>query len=239
MRTDSNEFYINCKPRERLEKYGAKTLTDVELLSIILRSGGVYNSVFSLAHKILNMAGGLSGLFDLSLSQLQEVKDIGFTKAITVKALCELAIRMTSYPSSKPAAITSPKQVYNLVRSDIFSQKKEYLYVLSLDTRKRLISKDLVSVGTLNESLIHPREIYKLALLNSAASIILVHNHPSNAPEPSEEDVIITNRIFDAGVCLGVALIDHVIVTDTSYCSLKEQGVLVNLAKGGDYSEGC
>ncbi|MFA6981807.1 MAG: DNA repair protein RadC [Patescibacteria group bacterium] len=216
-----SDFLPVNKPRERLLSNGETSLSDVELLAIVLGSGGVKNSALDLANLILNKFDGFRGLLNADVVKLMEMKDIGMAKACCIKAMCEISMRMHFHQDNQRMKIISPKDVFNCVRKDLFSKNKECLYLLSLDSQKKLISKDLISVGTLNESLVHPREVFEKAFSKNAAYIILVHNHPSLDATPSKDDIEVTKRIARGGVTLGVALIDHVIVTDNGFSSLK------------------
>jgi DNA repair protein RadC len=209
------------KPRERLINTGADSLSDTELLAIILRVGGKKESVLELARKILLEFGGFHGLIEVSVEQLLAFKNIGFAKAVSIKALCEIALRINLTEKKKSTSIKTPEDVFKLINKELYGKRKEKLYLISLDARNKVISKDVVSIGTISEALVHPREVYKQALLRNAVSIILVHNHPSSDTTPSTEDILVTERVAQAGVLLGVSLVDHIIVSDTDYCSLK------------------
>lgn len=222
----------NDKPRERLEIHGANVLTDAELLALVLRSGGKHTSVLLLAQQILSTFDGFKGLLHTEIKELTNFKNIGYAKACSLKAACEIALRIRDNETQKPTeTINSPETIYKLIRKDFYAKSKEMLCVISLNIRNKVIAKDIVSVGSLNETIVHPREIFKLAMSKNAAAIILVHNHPSGDPTPSLEDIKITQRIYKAGLDIGISLIDHLIVTDTSYKSLKSLGLLL---KGGE-----
>ena len=210
------------RPRERLFKLGAKSLSDAELVAIILRSGGEGNSALVLGQSILKEFGGLKGLLDSSIEQLQGIKDVGLAKAACLKAVCELALRIgIAGELADKQQVRTPEDVFGLLRKELYAKKREHLYLLSLDSRNALISADLISIGTVNETLVHPREIYRQAILKNAVSVILVHNHPSGEPKPSAEDIVLTERVAKAGKEIGIALLDHVIVCDDVYASMK------------------
>lgn len=221
------------KPRERLAELGTRSLSDSELLAIVLRSGGKGESALSLAQNLLNKYEGFYGLNSASLEHLMEIKNIGFAKATSIKALCEIAIRLSNLPEKKTVTIKTPKEVFRLVKKDLYGKKREELILICLDTRNKFISKDRVSVGTINETLIHPREVFRQALLRNAVSIILVHNHPSQESSPSSEDILLTEKIAKAGKLLGIALVDHVIVCDREFCSLKALGIFKTIKFNG------
>lgn len=219
------DLIITDKPRERLILQGASALSDSELLAIILRSGGPKNSAIDLARKILKEFGGLKELINVDVNQLITFKNIGVAKATSIKSVCEIALRINLSMEEKRLEIKNPEDVFQLTRKEFFAQKKEHLYMISIDSRNRYICKNLISVGTINETLIHPREVYRQALLNNAVSIVLVHNHPSNDPTPSIEDIKVTERLAKAGVSLGIALVDHIIVSDNSFVSIKSLNI--------------
>ena len=223
MYSNTQLFQISLKdrPRERLNTIGAGHLTDAELVSIVLRSGERGRSVLNMSQDLISKYGGLMSLLQTNINKLQDESGIGFAKASTIKAVFEICMRVNFETSNYPKNIRTPRDVWKVIRKDLFSKSKEHLFVISLDSRFNLISKDLVSVGTVNETLVHPREVFKSPIENSAVSVVLVHNHPSNDPTPSEMDLKLTSRIEDAGKILGIALLDHVIVTDSTYISLQ------------------
>lgn len=239
----ANEFslfdsYSENMPRERLINYGASILSDAELLSILLRSGGRGVPVISLANKLLLSFGNFKGLLDCDIHDLVSNKDVGVAKAASIKAACEIALRI-GLSKGINKDIKAPEDIYALVRKEIYSKDKEHLFVISLDSRMKLISVDLLSIGTVNETLIHPREVFKVALSKNAVSIALVHNHPSNDPTPSDQDILLTSKIYDACLKVGLYFIDHVVACDDSFSSLKALGYIgknkFNL-KGGENS---
>ncbi|MBN1162236.1 DNA repair protein RadC [Patescibacteria group bacterium] len=225
-------------PREKLYKYGSSNLTDIELLAIILRHGGKRTSVLDLSRKIIKNFGGFKNLVDADLNELTSYKYIGKAKATSIKALTEIALRLNNPDTESSIQVNKPKDVYDLVRKDIFGKKKEYLFLISLDTKNNLISKDIVSIGTINEAVIHPREIYNKAIRNNAVSIILAHNHPSNDTTPSKEDIYVTQRIYKTGQIIGIPLLDHLIVSAKDYTSMKAVKLIGDRnTKGGDINE--
>lgn len=210
------------QPREKLLKFGADVLTDAELLAIILRTGGKDMSVITLSQALLSHFKGYKGIIDVPLQQLTKFKNIGHVKAVTVKALCEIALRFDlEHSKESTKQIKTASQVYKLIRKNIYGKKKEHLYVISLDSRNSLIAVDLISIGTLNETLANPREIFRQALMRNAVSIILVHNHPSNNITPSSDDILLTERLINSGNLIEIKVLDHIIATDSKYCSMK------------------
>lgn len=222
---DPNPANKNDYPREKLERFGPTSLTDYELLALILRTGGKENSVVTIAQSLLNEFGGLSGLFSATSNQLQLVRYLGSAKIASIKALGELALRSSIPDVAKEVLIKTPEDVFKLLKKDLYMKKRECLYLISLDTRNKLIEKDLISLGTISQTLVSPREVFRQALLRNAVSIILAHNHPSNNPKPSNEDITLTQAIATAGGHIGVALLDHIVICDHTFCSIKALNV--------------
>lgn len=221
-------------PQERILLDGPKNLLDSELLSLILRSGGKDMPVLNLAKEILVKCDGLYGLSQITPAKLKELRYIGNAKAACLLSLVELAIRITSPNDSEPIVVLSPETVFNILRKDFFAKKRECLYLLSLDGKNRLIAKDMISLGTINSTLVSPREIFRQALLRNATAIILSHNHPSHNLNPSSEDLFLTDQVAKLGQTMEIPLIDHVIITDTSYTSLKAANLFEAGQKGGE-----
>lgn len=211
-------------PREKLEKKGAQALHKEELLAIILRTGIKGKNVLQLAQDILSKYGDKK-LIDVSFKELRNMHGVGPTKAAQVMASIELGKRLYKEKVEKEVFINSPEDVLKEVEH-IRENKKENFIVLYLDARNRLVYKETVSIGTLNANLIHPREVFEPAVRNLAAQIIVVHNHPSGDPEPSEDDLVITKKITEAGRILGIEIMDHIVVAKTSYFSFKKEGKL-------------
>lgn len=220
------------RPRERLAKFGAETLSAQELLALILGRGIQGESVMMTAQRLLSTFGSLEGVLAASLEDLRGINGIGTAKASQIKACLELARRSKANQETmrdaalKESRVTSPWTVYELVKAALSSYAKEHFMVLSFDVRNKLLGMDTVSVGTLNASLVHPRETFEAAIRRHADHIIIAHNHPSGDPEPSEEDKEITRRLAESGRILGIALLDHLIVGRAGYVSFKEQGLL-------------
>jgi len=213
------EMPLNERPRERLVDYGAKNLTDHELLAILLRTGTKELSVLEMAKTILYEIGGLKALEEKTVDELTDIKGIGLTKAVVLLAAIELGKRTLS-SWSEGIKILSQKDVFNLMHHELGSLKQEVLIALYLDTKAHLIQKKEIFVGGLNQSLIHPREIFKYAVKCSAFQVILVHNHPSGDPEPSPQDIEITKRIIEAGNMMQIQVVDHVIITHDKSTSI-------------------
>lgn len=207
------------RPREKMEKYGPEKLTDPELLAVLLRTGTKGVNVLELSKKIIRKFGR-DGLIDAKFSDLKNTFGLGKTKASEIMACFELGRRLLKEKQS--ALILSPRDVWENLK-DIRDHKKEHFIVFYLDTRNQEIQKEIISVGILNASLIHPREVFEPAIKHTAAQIIIAHNHPSGNPEPSDDDIAITKRLQEAGRILGIEILDHVIVTKASYSSLKDK----------------
>ncbi len=202
------------KPRERFLEKGASSLSDSELLALVLRTGNKNIGVLGIANKLLSHFGSLKGISNATYEQLVQFEGINKAKVISLMGAFELSNRINH--TIKPSKIKSPKDVFDYTRDLFIGESREKLVLISLDSRNNAISKDIVSKGTVNSTLIHPREIFRQALLRNAVSIILVHNHPSNDPNPSTEDILLTEEIAKAG-----KLFEHVVVTNNENCSLK------------------
>jgi len=211
------------RPRERLIKYGVEALSLTELLAILLTSGTRGKSVLELAQELLIRFGGLSGLLGASISELTEVKGIGRAKAIQLKAAFGIAIRREETPLK--LKMTS-LEAYELVRDELAYEKQEKLVVILKDVKERLIGHETVAVGTLSEVLVHPREVFFPAVRHKAASLILVHNHPSGDPTPSKADLELTRHLMKSSDVMGIGLDDHLIVGAHSFISLRREGFL-------------
>ena len=216
------------RPDEKLESYGAASLSDAELLAIIIRTGfRGYNSV-RLAEDILKCGKGkgLIGLCQIGIEELTKVRGVGKVKAIQLKAVAELTRRISKRTAKESLVMDSPETVARYFMEDLRHRDKECFMMLSLDSKGALISESLISIGTVNASLASPREVFVEAVNNRAVSIILVHNHPSGNPKPSKNDLVVTRQMKDAGELLGIKLIDHIIIGDNSYVSLSEEKMM-------------
>jgi len=214
------------RPRERLIKLGSEALSAQEILALILGRGIKGESVMATSQKLLSRFGNLKGIANASVEELMQISGIGPAKAAQIKAALELSKRLEADVGEKPQPVLkSPEDVAAVVKSKLKGKKKEHFWVICLDTRNRLINCKPVSVGSLDTSIVHPREVFKEAVSSSAASVIFVHNHPSGDPEPSKEDVELTKRLAKAGEIIGIDVLDHIIVCDKSYLSLKAKGL--------------
>ncbi len=212
------------KPRERLIKSGASSLSIPELLAILLRTGTKRTNVFDLSKKLFNEFGNsLINLMNASIKEIESVEGIGTVKAVTLKAAFELGKRLHEELLNVPKRLDSPRKVFEYCQ-DMRFLDKEVVRVLCLDSKLNLITHVDVSLGTTSSSLIHPRDVFRTAVRTNSSGIILVHNHPSGDPTPSFEDKKITEILEKAGEILGIELIDHIIVSKRSYYSFKRNG---------------
>lgn len=213
------------RPRERLVKFGEQALSAQELLQLILGRGVAGESVAVMAQKLLTQFGSLQKLAEASIEELSSIKGIGLAKAAQIKAAFELGNRLFNQtPAYKSKELTNPESVYKLVRAKLKDFNKEHFYLISLNSRNYSISE--VSIGTLNANLVHPREVFGDAIKSKAASVILAHNHPSGDPDPSEDDLVITRRLVEAGKIMGIEINDHVIVTQNGFFSFRDKKLI-------------
>ena len=213
------------RPRERLLAAGPSALSDGELLGLLFGIGSREKTAVELAGEVISEAGGLHGLYDVSVHELVEINGIGEAKACVILAAVELGRRIGQVRNPGRPVISSPADVERLLRGRIANLDRENFVVMLLNTKNEVIETSTVSVGTLSASLVHPREVFKPAIRASAASVVLAHNHPSGKVEPSREDREVTRRLSEAAGILGVEVLDHVIVGD-GYFSMKEHGML-------------
>ena len=214
------------RPRERLHSSGAHALTTAELIAILIRVGNAERSAVSLGEFLLAEFGSIKGVATASLEQLAAVKGLGAAKAAQIKAAIEFGNRLALFTEDTRPTIGGPRDVANLLMPDLRYQKKEHLKSLLLDTKNRVLAIRTVSIGDLSSSIVHPREVYKDAVVATAASLIVAHNHPSGDPTPSGEDVSVTKRLIQAGEIMGIDLLDHIVIGDGVFVSLKERGLI-------------
>ncbi|MBP2644681.1 MAG: repair protein RadC [Firmicutes bacterium] len=214
------------RPREKLWSNGPEVMSNAELIAILLRTGTRQDSAVRLADQLLSKYGGLSGLGAVSSRELSRIKGIGTAKAGAVLAAVELGKRMGMQAGAERFTISTPQSVCDLLMPRLRYESKEKFIAVLLSTKNHVLATPTVSVGTLTASLVHPRELFREAINYSAAAVILVHNHPSGDPTPSREDITITRKILEAGKLLDILVLDHVIIGDGKYVSLKEQGIL-------------
>lgn len=216
----------NERPRERLIKYGEGVLSNAELLAIILRTGNKNESAIDLSRRILTENGGLSFLAKASAYELSNINGIGIAKACQIKSCIEIGKRLLTSKNKDNIKISTPDDIAYLVMEDMRYLTKEHLKAIFLNTKNIVISVKDISIGSLNSSIVHPREVFVEAIKMSAASLIVCHNHPSGDPTPSEEDIKITKRLKEAGNIIGIDLLDHIIIGDGRYISLREKNII-------------
>lgn len=213
------------RPRERLMAYGADGMATAELIAIILGSGMRGKSVLQLSQELLTQFGSLSQLAEASLAELCQVKGMGQAKAVQLKAAISLGLRTGREPRPPRLQIEHPKQAYELLRSGMENETRECVVAALLDARSRLIRTEQISVGTLTESLLEPRNLFLPAIRHQAASIILAHNHPSGDPSPSPDDIRITKSLIEAGKLMEIPVQDHLIIGHGRFVSLRQRGL--------------
>ncbi len=217
----------NERPQERLIRYGAEALSNSELLAVILRTGTKNQNIMMLASSLIKETGGLDQLFNQSIEELTKIKGIGVTKAVQILALSEISKRFKTYKSGNEYKINTPLDVSNLVMEDMKYLRQEKLKVLILNTKNIVTYIRDIFIGTLNSSIVHPREIFCEAIKKNGASIIICHNHPSGDPTPpSKEDINITLRLKECGKLIGIDLLDHIIIGENKYISIKAKGII-------------
>src|SRR5699024_2851760 len=214
------------RPRERAIRLGTSHLNNQEVLAIILGTGSKDESVMTLADRVLMHFEGLKLLQDATIEELTAIKGIGIAKSVQILAALELGKRISQYKPDDRYVIRSPDDGANFIMEEMRSLKQENFVVLFLNTKNQVIHRKTVFVGSLNASIVHPREVFREAVKWSAASIVVAHNHPSGDPSPSQEDIHVTRRLVESGKMIGIELLDHLIIGDRKFVSLKEKGYL-------------
>ncbi|ERJ79738.1 putative DNA repair protein RadC [Peptostreptococcaceae bacterium oral taxon 113 str. W5053] len=217
---------IEEQPREKLIRYGASSLSDSELLAILVRFGTEKADVLTLSAQMLEKSGGLHYLADYSYEELCEFDGIKSGKATILLAAMEMANRVHFRRRKKNISITNPDVIFNTYGYIFTDKPQEEFWVLLLDTKNNVFYEEQISVGTLNASLVHPRDVFRLAVKRSAKSIVLMHNHPSGDPEPSREDLLLTKRLLEAGDLLGIPVLDHIVFGRKRYFSFKKENLI-------------
>lgn len=221
-----NEMPEDCLPRERLEQYGEKALSNQELLAILLRTGSREQNVMALASAVLNHFHQLYELKNASLHELMSLSGIGKVKAIELRAAIELGYRLQRSSQVKMGRISSSYQIAQNLIYELRDFQQEHLVCLYLNTKNEVIRQETVFKGSLNQSIAHPREVFKGAVKYSAARIVLAHNHPSGNPTPSQSDINFTLRMQECGKMMGIELLDHIVIGQESYVSMREENFL-------------
>jgi DNA repair protein RadC len=214
------------RPREKLMALGPERLSEAELLAILIRTGSKQQTAVDLTRTILTRHGGLHDLSSMNYQEFFHLKGIGPVKAVTLIAAFEIARRIASLPINPKLKVTDPEVVFRRYEPRLSYLKKEVFIILILNSANNLIRDVQISEGILNSSLVHPREVFKSAILESAASIILLHNHPSGEAEPSQEDKNITRRLLEAGKLIDIPVLDHIIIGQRKYFSFREAGLI-------------
>ncbi|MBI9014259.1 MAG: DNA repair protein RadC [Clostridiales bacterium] len=215
------------RPREKLCHFGVSALTNSELMAIVLQSGSREESAIELGQNIINLFDhGIQGLNDVTVEELTAVKGVGIAKACQISAAVELGRRVSKCKINILGKINSPKTVVEYFQEELRHLNKEKFIVVFLNTKNLITSYEVVSVGSLSASIVHPREVFNRAIKKSAASIILIHNHPSGNPTPSREDEAITKRLCNVGEVVGIKILDHIIISEDGYFSFKEMDIL-------------
>lgn len=220
---------LDKRPRERLLKFGAGGLSTAQLLAIILRTGDRNKSAIQLARELLVHFSSLREMEDAASAEYSNIKGMGNAKIAQLKAAFELGRRLLQsdeYTISKNPSFRKSKDVYDYYRSKFYGFKKERFLCVLLDTKNRVFKETVISEGTLTSSLVHPREVFRYAIKEAAASVLFVHNHPSGDPEPSADDINITRRLIETGKIVGIHVLDHVVIADGTYTSLMEKGYI-------------
>jgi DNA repair protein RadC len=217
------EMPADYRPQARLVSVGSMALSDAELLSIIIRTGSKMENAIYLCHRMLSQFD-LKQLSVAPISQIMQIHGIKKAKASQIAACFELSRRLEVFKSKDLKKISSPEDVYRLLYPGIREMKREMFIELCLDTKNHILKQETISIGSLNANIVHPREVFKTAIRESAAHIIVVHNHPSGDHTPSREDIEITKKLVETGNIMGITVLDHVIIGDGRHFSMKEAG---------------
>ena len=220
------EIPLEERPRERFLKYPKSTISNHELIAIILRTGSRDESVIELSKRILYQYSSLKALSNTSIKELMKIRGIGTSKAIELLAAFELGKRVMKETFNQQPKLHSPEAIYQFLKDDLEMKTQEHFIALYLNTKGELVKKETLFIGSLNSSLIHPRELFKHAVLNSAATIIISHNHPSGDPTPSNADIKITKILHQNSIMMDIELLDHIIIGKDRYYSFKEKGII-------------
>lgn len=222
------ELPVSDRPRERLINHGAHYLSNVELLALLIRSGSKDMSAIQLAEQVLCVykGSGMAAMANVTVGDLTKVKGIGYAKAAEIVAAVELGRRLYRESLGNRVAVNCPGDAAAYAMTRLRHEQKEHFEIILLNVRNQIMSMQLISIGSLTASVVHPREVFKAAVQGTAASIILVHNHPSGDPEPSKEDISITRRLVRAGEIMGIPVLDHIVIGDGRYVSIKEEGFM-------------
>nr|WP_156129622.1 DNA repair protein RadC [Jeotgalibacillus malaysiensis] len=220
------DYHDEDKPRERFINQGPQSLSNQELIAILLRTGSKEESVINLSNKLLQEFNGLRSLKEASFDELTAIKGIGHAKAVQVLAAVEVGRRIANITFEDRFTIRSPEDGATFLMNELRFLTQEHFVALYLNTKNQIIHQQTIFIGSLNSSIVHPREVFKEAFKRSAASIICAHNHPSGDPSPSKEDIDVTRRLVECGKMIGIEVLDHLIIGEKKYVSLKEKGYM-------------
>ncbi|MCK9407530.1 MAG: DNA repair protein RadC [Bacteriovoracaceae bacterium] len=226
--TTIKEWPEDERPREKLVKHGASSLSDAELLAILINIGTKNTSAVEVAKRLLREYSSLKRIASLFVADLKQTKHkgIGTAKAVTIVAACEIARRIAAKENDTNAPIRSPEDIQQRYGPELRDLKQEQFMVVCLSSANKIIRDRIITKGLLNSSLTHPREVFREAILENAASVILLHNHPSGNLEPSREDIAVTKQIVEAGKIIGISVHDHIIIAGDGYTSMMERGLM-------------
>lgn len=217
---------VSERPRERFLSAGAAHLSNAELLAILLGTGTRQQSAVHLAQSILSYSNGLKDLNEITPEELMNIPGVGKSKAAIILAGIEIGKRISSFKKEKSEALLSPEDGYQLLAAQMQHLSQEHFVVLFLDTKNHVIGKKTIFIGSLNKAIVHPREVFKEAIKRSSASIVCAHNHPSGDATPSAQDIQLTHRLEEVGELVGIQLVDHLIIGEGHFVSLREKGYL-------------
>lgn len=220
------DVHLADRPRERLLRDGAGSLSNQELIAILLRTGTKAESVLVLSNRVLSYLDKLQDLKNTTVEEMTSIKGIGEAKAVQLLAAAELGKRLYRAAPHDRYTIRSPEDAANYLMTDMSSLTQEHFVALFLNVKNEVLHKQTIFIGSLNSSIVHPRDIFREAVKRSAASVIVAHNHPSGNATPSPEDIAVTKRLLEAGTIMGIDVLDHVIIGDQQFISLKEKGYI-------------
>jgi len=221
------DYYKSDRPRERMVRDGPSSLSNQELLAIILRTGTPKESVVKLASNVLDKFEGLRNMCHATIEEITQIKGIGYAKAAQLFAAIELGRRLSQLPFEQGLVINHPADIANYLMAEMRFLPQEHFVVIFLNSKNQMIHKQSIFIGSLNTSVVHPREIFREAVRRMAASFICVHNHPSGDPEPSANDIDVTRRLTECGLIMGIEMLDHLVIGDNQYISMREAGFIV------------
>jgi DNA repair protein RadC len=217
---------VEERPRERMYAQGAEVLSNAELLAILMRTGTKHVSVVQLAQQVLQATNGLHGLVESTVAELTAIRGLGTAKALQIKAGIELGRRLAKTSRDELFTVRSPEDAAMYLMEDLRYLQKEQFVCLFLNTKNQIICQETLSVGSLNASIVHPREVFRAAIRHGSATLICAHNHPSGDPTPSPEDLNITRRLKEVGELIGIPLMDHIVIGERKFVSLKQRGFM-------------